>query len=144
MNEDKYAVVDLTKSHKGFTFNIVILYAIILLFFVLIVIPTAIMNKPEKQLEYYVAQEIQTDLPEEVRNYDECVFELKEIKEQRKVLDEGADWKIYDVKFRCVDEESETITVKEYVAFVYYKFVVGKYFRNGYYAILDCDLAKVN
>lgn len=145
MIENEYKVVKLKTKFGDSSIFWVIFYAVcFLMFFVVVVLPVSIMNSPEKQLEYYVAQEIDSDLPEEVKDYDEVVFDLQEIKEQRKVLDEGADWKVFSVKFRCIDEESETITTKDYVAFVYYKFVVGKYFRNGYFAILDCDLAKVN
>lgn len=145
MNEDKYKFVRAERRFwESSTFWLVFYMSLASFMFLLFILPAIIMANPENKLEYYVAQEIETDLPEEVRSYDGIVFDLQEIKEQRKVLDEGAEWKVYSVKFRCLDEESKTITNKDYVAFVYYKFVKGEYYRKGYYAILDCDLAKVN
>lgn len=131
------------KFYETSTFWFILYAVVISLFFLLFVLPVSIMNSADEKLEYYVAQEIDTDIPEELRDYDEVVFELEEIKEQRKVLDDGADWKIYNVKFRCVNEDSRVVVVKDYVAFVYYKFVIGSYFEKGYYAILDCDLVAV-
>lgn len=114
-------------------------------FYVFVGIPLMIGNTAGHKLEYYVAQEIDKDIPESLPNCDEITFELKEIKEQRDdLLDKGAEWKIYNVKFYCLSEEEESVVTKEYIAFVYYKYVKGHLFRNGYYAILDCDLAIIN
>lgn len=124
----------------------VICSSILSIFFFVFAILLRLTDMPARKLEYYVENEIYREFEafDEYEEYGYPIIQIEEIKTQQNLIEENVDWKIYKAQtLWMIDDSGGGIIKQEYICFVCYKFVRGKLGEKGYYAILDCDIAKI-